>query len=187
MILHVHGQSSLTGMERLWNSGTISVSPNLRLWKFRGRPSKLVVVQLPSRVWFFVTPWTAACQAFLSSAISQSLLKLMSIDSVMPSNHLILCFPPLFLTSMFPSIRVLPNESALHNRWSKHRSFSFSISPSNKYSGLISFRIDWFDLLDVQETLKSLIQHYNLKASILYTQPFLWSNSHIHTWLLEKP
>ena len=106
-------------------------------------------------------------------SLSPSLLKLMSTDSVMPSNHLILCFPPLFLTSMFPSIRVLPNESALCNRWSKHRSFSFSISPSNKYSGLISFRIDWFDLLDVQETLKSLIQHYNLKASILYTQPFL--------------
>ena len=118
-----------------------------------------------------VTPWIAACQASLSFTISQSLLKLMSIESVMPS-HLILCCPFLLLPSIFPSIRVFFNESALCIKWPKHWSFSFSISLSNKYLGLISFRIDWLDLLAVQGTLKSLLQHHNLKASILWRSAF---------------
>ena len=112
------------------------------------------VVQLLSRGRLFATPWTAACQASLSNTNSRSLLKLMFIESVMPSNHLILC-PPLLLLSIFPSIRVFSNETALHIRWPKHWSFSFSISPSNEYSGLISFKVEWFDLLAVQGTLKS--------------------------------
>ena len=114
------------------------------------------------------------------------LLKLMSIESVMPSNHLILCRPLLPLPSIFPSIRVFSNESILCIRWPKYWSFSFSISPSNEYSGLISFRIDWFDLLVVQGTLRSLLQHHSLKASILQHSAF-FTDSHIHTWLLEKP
>ena len=116
-------------------------------------------VQLLSHVRLFVTPWTAACQACLSITNSQSLLKFMSIKSVMPSNHLILCHPLLLLPSIFPSIRVFSNESVLRIRWPKYQSFSFSISPSNEYSGLISFRIDSLDLLAVQGTLKSLLQH----------------------------
>ena len=127
-------------------------------------------------------------QALLSFTISQSLLKLMSIEWVMPSNHFILCRPLILLPSIFPSIRVFSNKSALHTKWPKYWSFSFNISPSNEYSGLISFRIDWFALLAVQGTLKSLLQNHNSKASILSgTQPSLWSNSHIHTWPLEKP
>ena len=119
-----------------------------------------------------MTPWTAACQASLFFPISQSLLKLMSIGSVMPSNHLILCCPCLFLPSIFPSIRVFSNELALCIKWPKYWSFSFSISLSNEYSGLISFRIDWFDLLAVEGTLKSLLQHHNSKASILWGSAF---------------
>ena len=119
-----------------------------------------------------VTPWTAACQASLSFTNSWSLLKLMSIESVMPSSHLILYHPLLFLPSIFLSIRVFSNESVLCIRWPKYWSFSFSISPSNEYSGLISFRIDWFDLLAIQGTLKSLLQHHNLKASILRCSVF---------------
>ena len=119
-------------------------------------------------VWLFVTPWTAAHQASLSITNSQNLLKLMSIESVMPSNHLILCCPLLLLPSILPSIRVFINESILHIRWRKYWSFSFSISPSNEYSGLISFRMDWLDLLEVQGTLKSLLQHHSSKASILW-------------------
>ena len=119
-------------------------------------------VQLLSHVRLFVTPWTAACQAFLFIINSQSLLKLMSIESVIPSNHLILCCPLLLLPSVFPSIRVFSNESVLHIRWPKYWSFSFSISPSSEYSGLISFRMDWFDLPAVQQILKSLIQHHSL-------------------------
>ena len=114
------------------------------------------------------TTWTAARQASLSLISSRSLLKLISIESVMPSNHLILCCPLLLLPSVFPSIRVFSSESALHIRWPKYWSFSFSISPSNEYSGLISFRIDSFDLLAVQGTLKSLLQHHSSKASILW-------------------
>ena len=124
-----------------------------------------VAVQLLSHVWLFAIPWTTAHQASLSIANSQSLLKLMSIESVMPSNHLILCHPLLLLPSVFPIIRVFSNELALHIRWPKY--WSFSIGPSNEYSGLISFWIDWFDLLTVQGTLRSILQHYSLKASIL--------------------
>ena len=117
------------------------------------------------------TPWTAACQASLSITNSQSLLKLMSIESVMPSNHLILC-PPLLLPSIFPGIRVFSSESILHIRWPKYWSFSFNISPTNEYSGLISFRMDWLDLLAVQGTFKSLFQHHSSKASILWHSAF---------------
>ena len=116
-----------------------------------------------------MTPWTIACQAPLSFTISWSLLKLMAIESMMPSNHLILCHPFLLLPSIFPSIRVFPSESTLHIRWPKYWSFSISIRPCNEYSGLISFRIDWFDLLEVQGTLKSLLHHPHLKASILWS------------------
>ena len=125
-----------------------------------------VVFQSLSHVLFFATPWTAAHQASLYFTISQSLLKLMSTKSVMPSNHLTL-YCHLLLPSIFPSISVFSNESALHIRWPKDWSFSFSISPSQEYSGFISFRMDWFDLLAVQGTLKSLLQHHDLKASIL--------------------
>ena len=118
------------------------------------------------------TPWTAAHQASLSFAIFQSLLKLMSIELVMPSNYLILCHSLLLLPSTFPTIRVFSNELPLRIRWPKYWSFSFSISPSNEYSGLISFRIDWFDLLAVQRTLKSLLQHHSSKASILRRSVF---------------
>ena len=119
-----------------------------------------------------VTPWTATCQASLSITNSQSLLKLMSVESVMPSNHLILCHPLLVLPSIFPSITVFAKESVLRNRWPKYWSFSFSLSPSNEYSGLISFRIDWFDLLAVQGILQSLLQHHSSKASILRHSAF---------------
>ena len=129
-------------------------------------------VQSLSCVQLFATPWTAARQASLSITNSWSLLKLMSIESVMPSNHLILCRPLLFLPSIFPSIRVFSNESVLHIRWPKYWSFSFRISPSNEYLGLISFRIDWLDLLFVQGTLKSLLQYHNSKASILWHSVF---------------
>jgi len=129
-------------------------------------------VQLLSCVQLFATPWTAACQATLSITNSQSLLKLTSIKLVIPSNHLILCRPLLLLPSIFPSIRVFSNESALRIRWSKYWSFSFGISPSSEYSGLTSFRMDWFDLLAVQGTLKSLLQHHSSKASILWLSAF---------------
>ena len=119
-----------------------------------------------------VTPWTAAHKASLSITISWSLLKLMSIESVMPSNHLILCCPLLLPLSILPSIRVFSDESVLHMRWPKYWSFSFSISPSNEYSGLISFRIDWFDIFAVQGTPKSLLQHHSSKASILQLSAF---------------
>ena len=129
-------------------------------------------VQSLSHVQLFVTPWTAAHQASLSITNSWSLLKFMSIESVMPSNHLILCRPLLLLPSIFPSIRVFSNESALRMRWPKYWSFSFSINPSNEYSGLISFRMDWLDLLAVQGTLKSLLQHHTVqKHQFFGTQP----------------
>ena len=127
-------------------------------------------VQLLSCVWLFATPWTAACQVSLSITNSRSLLKLLSIESVMPSNHLILCHPLFLPPSIFPSIRVISNESILRIRWPEY--WSFSISPSNKYPGLISFRMDWFDLLAVQETLKSLLQYHSSKASILQCSAF---------------
>ena len=118
------------------------------------------------------TPWTAACQASLSITNSRSLLRLMSIESVMPSNHLILCHPLLLLPSIFPSIRFFPIELVLRLSWPKYWSFSFSTTPSNEYSGLISFRMDWFDILAVQGTLKSLLQHQSSKASILQCSAF---------------
>ena len=124
-------------------------------------------VQLLSHVWLLVTAWTAAHQTSLSITNSRRLLKLLSIASVMPSNHLILCHPFLLLSSIFPSIRIFSNESVLCIRWPKYWSFSFSISPSKEYSGLISFRIDWLDLFAVQGTLKHLLQHHSSKASIL--------------------
>ena len=129
-------------------------------------------VHLLSCVQLFATPWTAAHQASLSITNSRKLLKLMSFELVMPSNHLILCHPLFLLPSIFPSIRVFSNKSALCIRWPKYCSFSFSISPFYEYSVLISFRIDWFDLLAVQETLKSLLQHHSLKASILRLSAF---------------
>ena len=129
-------------------------------------------VQLLSRVWLFVTPWTAARQASLSITNSRSPLKLMSIESVMPSNHLILCCPFLLLLSLFPSIWIFLNESVLCIRWPKYWTFSFNISPSSEYSELISFRMDWFYLLAVQGTLKSLLQHHSWKASILQCSAF---------------
>ena len=129
-------------------------------------------VQLLSHVWLFVTSWTAAHQASLSITNSRSLLKLMFIELVIPSNHLILCCPLLLLPSTFPSIRVFSNETALHIRWSKYWSFSYSISPSSEYSGLIFFKMDWLDLLAVQGTLKSLLQHHSSKASILQRSVF---------------
>ena len=147
-------------------------------------------VQLLTHVWLFATPWITACQASsLSSTDSWSSLKLMSIKSVMPSSQLILCHPLLLLPPIPPSIRVFSSESTLHMRWPKYWSFSFSISPSNEQPGLISFRMDWLDLLAVQGTLKSLLQHHSSKASILRHSAFFTSLSfsHIHTWLLEKP
>ena len=125
-----------------------------------------------SHVRLFVMPWTAARQASLSISNSQSLFKLMSIESVMPSNNFMLCRPLIFQPSIFPSIRVFSNESALHIRWPNDWSFSFNISPSNEYSGLISFRMDWLDLLAVQGTLKSLLQHHSSKSSILQRSAF---------------
>ena len=132
----------------------------------------VVVVQSLSRVRLFATPLTAALQTSLFSTISQSLFKLMAIELMMPSNHLILCHRLLLLPPIFPNIRVFSNESALGIRWPKYWSFMFSISPSKDYSGLISFRTDWFDLLAVQGTLKSLLQHRSSKASILWHSDF---------------
>ena len=129
-------------------------------------------VQALSHVWLFATPWTAALQASLSIINSWSLLKLMSIASVMPSNHLMLCHPLLLLPSIFPSSRVFSNELVLRIRWPKYWSFSFNISPSNEYSGLISFRMDWLDIPAVQRTLKSLLQHHSSKSSILWCSAF---------------
>ena len=131
-------------------------------------PHGISLVQSLSHVQLFATSGTAACQASLSITTSQSLLKLMSIKLVMPSNHLILCCPLLLPPSIFPSIRVFSNESTLHIRWPEYWSFSFSISPSNEHSGLISFRIEWFDFLAVQGTLKSLLQYHSSKVSILW-------------------
>ena len=142
--------------------------------------------QSPSCVQLFATPWTAARQSSLSFTISWSLLKFMSVESVMPSIYLILCCPLLLLPSIFPSIRVFSNESALLNRRPKYESFSFSISPSNEYSGLISFRIDWFDLLSKgfwRVFSSTTVQKHEFSDALL----FLWSSSHICTWLLERP
>ena len=141
-------------------------NPYTELYSFPSSVQSLICVQL------FATPWTTACQVSLSITNSWSLLKLMSIELVMPSNPLILCHPLLFLPSIFPSTRVFSNESVLHMRGPKYWSFSFSISPSNEYLGLISFRIDWVDLLAVHGTLKSLVQHHSSKASVLQPSAF---------------
>ena len=145
-------------------------------------------VQSLSRVQLFAyrVQLFAACQASLSITRSRSLLKLMSIESVIPSNHLILCCPLLLSPSVFPSIRVFSNKSSLHIRWPKYWSFSFNISPSDEYSGLISFKIGWLYLLAIQRTLKSLLEHDSSKVSILGSQLSSQSNSHIHTWPMEK-
>ena len=147
-------------------------------------PSNVNVLSLQSlsRVRLFATPWIAVHQASLSITNSQSLLKPMSIESVMPCNHLILCRPLLLLPSIFPSIRVFSNESALCIRWPKYWSLSFNISPSNEYSGLISFRIDWLDLLAIQGTVKSLLQHHSSKASILQRSAFFMVQ-HSHPYM----
>ena len=152
--------------------GSNSASSAYQLPHTLGASVSFSSVQLLSRVQLFVTPWTAARQACLSTTNSRSFLKLISIELVMLSNRLILYCPLHLLPSMFPSIRVFSNESVLHIRWPKYWSFSFSISHSNEYSGLISFRMDWLDLLAVQGTLKSLLQHYSSKASILWRSAF---------------
>ena len=149
--------------------------------------TSLSSVQLLSRVQLFVTPLIAACQDSLFITNSLSLLKLLSIEPVMPSNHLILCHPLLLPPSVFPSLRVFFNESVLHIRWPKYWSFHFNISSSNEHSGLISFRMDWLDLLAVQRTLKSLLQPHSSKASILRHSTFFIVQLSHHTWLLEKP
>ena len=145
-------------------------------WGFPGKDTgvgcHLVVVQSLSHVRLFVTSWTAACQASLFITVSWSLLKLMSIESVMPSNHLILCHTLLLLPSIFPSNKVFPNESSLYIRWPKY--WHVNISPSNEYSGLISPRINWFDLLGLQRTLQNLLQHHSLKASIFLVLSLLY-------------
>ena len=156
--------SSLTKGTRNWTWNTCH-----RLFSL---PLKSSSVQSLSHVLLFATPWTAARQASLSITNSRSLLKLMSIESVLPSNHLILCHPIFLLPSIFPSIRVFSNESALCIRWPKYWGFSYSLSPSNEYLGLISFRMDWLDLLAVQGTLRSLLQHCSSKASILGCSAF---------------
>ena len=145
---------------------------------------QLSSVQSLSCVQLFVTPWTAAHQASLSITNSRSLLKCMSIELVMPSNHLILCRPLLLPPSIIPSIRVFSNESALHIRWPKYWSFSLNISPSNEHPRLISFRMDWLDLLAIQGTLKSLLQHHSSKASAL---SFLYSPTLTSIHVVEKP
>ena len=159
-----------------------------RIWKSQYDLTKMFLkVQLLSHVQLFETSWTALCQASLSiTTSSSSLLKLMSIESVMASNHLILYYPLLLLPSIFPSIKVFSKESVLHIRWPKCWSFSFSTSPFNEHSELISFRIDWLDFLAVQGILKSLLQHHSSKESVLLRSVF-FIVSHVHTWPLEKP
>ena len=159
-------------MDILLTSVASFLTLSSKWWPIGLGAQSFVVVQLLSHVWLFVTPRTAAHEASLSITNSQSLLRLMSIESVMPSNHLILCCPFLLLPSIFPSIRVFSNESALCIRWPKCWSFSFNISPSNEHSGLIPFRMDWLGLLAVQGTLKSLLQHHSSKASILQCSAF---------------
>ena len=175
--------------------GTVSRIPKNQFWKrkivggiplFSFKTYQFSSVQLLSRVQLIATPWITSQQASVSITNSRSLLKLRFIESVMPSSHLILCCPLLLLPPFPPSIRVFSNESTLHIRWPKYWSFSFSISPSSEHPGLISFRMDWLDLLAVQGTLKSLLQHHSSKVSILGAQLSSQSNSHIHTWPLEK-
>ena len=196
---HIECNTLTVSSFRIWNSSTGIPSPPLTL--FVVMLPKAHLTSLPgwrwvitpswssgswrsfslSHVWLFATPWTTAHQASLSTTHSQSLLKLMSVTLVMPSNHLIFCHRLLLPPSIFSSIRIFSNESALRIRWPKYWSFSFSISPSNEYSGLISFRMDWLDLLAVQGTLESLLQHHRSKASILWCSAFfLVQLSHPH-------
>ena len=147
--------------------------------------SCMIDVQLLSHVWLFLTPGTAIHQASLSFTISRSFLKLMSIESMMPSNHLILCCPLLLLPLIFPCIRVFSNELSLHIRWPNYWSFSFSVSPSNEHSGLIVLRMDWFDSLQFKGLSRVFFTTVE-KHQFFSTQLSLWSNSHIHKWLLEE-
>ena len=147
---------------------------------------KLVVVQSLNCIWPFATPWNAADQASLSFTISQSLLKLISIELMMLPNHLILCCPLLLLPSVFPSIRIFSSEWTLHITWPEYWSFSFNISPSNEHPGLISFRMDWLDLLAIQGLSRVFSNTTVQKHQFFSAQRSLWSDSHIHTWLLEK-
>ena len=167
-------------------------STNNFLFKLYPDPSYVHLVQFSSVqslscVRLSTTPWIAAHQASLSITNSRSSLRLMCIKSVMPSSHLILCGPLVLLPLIPPSIRVFSNESTLRMSWPKYWSFSLSISPSKEHPGLVSFRMDWLDLLAVQGTLKSLLQHHSSKASILWCSAFFKSNSHIHVWPLGKP
>ena len=155
-----------------WLQRHLSCSNSLHQLRNRQTQIKFSSVQSLNRVWLFVTPWTAACQASLSITNSQSLFKLMSIKSMRPSKYLMLCCPLLLPPSTFPSIRVFSNQSVLLIRWPKYWSFSYSISSSSEYSGLISFRMDWLDLLAVQGTLKSLLKHHSSNTSILWHSAF---------------
>ena len=148
------------------------IFPSSSIFQILSKALQFSPVQSLSHVQLFVTPWATAHQVALSITNSRSLLKLMSIEPVMPSNHFILYCPLLLPPSIFPSIRVFSNESALHIRWPKYWSFSYSISPTNEHPGLISFRMDWLDLLAVQGTLKSLLQHHSSKASVLQCSAF---------------
>ena len=161
-----------TGLEKVSSHSNPKERKHKRMFKLPHNCTHLSSVQSLSCVWLFATSWTAARQASLSIANSQSLFKLMSIKSVMPSNYLVLCHPLLLLTSLFPSIRVFSNELVLSIRWPKDWSFSFSISPFSEHSGLISFRMDWLDLLAVQGTLKSFLQPHSSKSSILRCSAF---------------
>ena len=184
---------------RVWNWNCCECMCNLikmtwalsQLLKWWGPSGYFSSVQSLSHVQFFAIPWIAARQASLSITSSQSLLKLKSIESVMPSNHLILCHPLLLPPSIFPSIGVFSSESVLHSRWPNYWSFSFNIKPSNEYSRLSSLRIDWFDLLEVQGFSRVFSSTTSQKHRFFCAQPTLWSKScmdvSIHTWLLEKP
>ena len=175
-------------MQSLQTLGTNLCSAELGLEWLHAFNSILTIssVQLLSRVQLFATPWIAASQASLSITNSRSLLKLMPIKLVMPSSRLILCRPLLLLPPILPSIRVFSNESTLRIRWPKCWHFSFNISPSNEHPGLISFRMDWLDLLAVQGTLRSLLQYHSSKASIFWHSAFFTVQVSIHTWPLEK-
>ena len=171
----------LTLWKKSFNQPRQHIKKQRHYFTNKGWSSQFRSFQLQSHVRLFATPWTAAHQASLSITNSRSPLKPMSIDSIMPSNYLILCCPLLLLPPIFPSIRVFFNKLALHIRWPKYWSFSFSISPSNEYPGLTSFRIDWLDLLAVQGTLRSLLQHHSSKASILrHSIFFMVQLSHLY-------
>ena len=180
--------SLLLGIIYLWNLIWVAIKNKIKCTsrKHSFFFLNVVVVQSLSCGRLFETAWTAAHEASLSFTTSQRLFKLMSIELVMPSYYLILCRPHL-LPSIFPSIKVIPNESALLIRWPKYWSFSFSIGTSNEYSGLISFRMDWFDLLETKGLSRVFSNTTVQNHQFFSAQPSLWTNSHIHTWLLEKP